>query len=231
MPFRVKRGSTIMKSAIASVWCSGVERLALNDSLRPPDRAGLVTSRTLLFQAFEALNDSAGMDSVRTDLARIRDQFRLAGTRHEPVIAHWLARADYRLGRDDAAWAGALEAERGYRELMRFNIARLSDARALDLVRFKPYILSQVLTLADQNQPKRWETAWDRLVRTRGLVRDEVARRRMPPALQSDSMLVSRHREWVYAQRKLARFLVRGPAAAADSAGNGDTGDTARRGR
>jgi tetratricopeptide (TPR) repeat protein len=193
--------------------------IALNDSARPPERSSLVTARTRHIGLLEAVGDTTGIDSMRAELARVRDQHGFAGTSMAPIIDHWLARADHDLGRDESAWKLALEADRGMREQLRLGVARLSDARALELMRRWPHVLGQVLLFAGMDRPERWETAWDRLVRTRGLVAAELARRRMPPALLSDTLVVTRHAAWVTAQRKLARQLVVGNLTASDSVG------------
>jgi CHAT domain-containing protein/tetratricopeptide (TPR) repeat protein len=194
--------------------------MALNDSATFPERITLATSRALKIRILEALHDRAGLTATRDDLAAVRDARRLAGTSVGPTIGYWLARADQDVGRTDVAWQEALEAEGGVRRQLQLNFTGLPDTRALEFTRRKSYMLGQVLELAGDGDPGRWAIAWDRLVRTRGLVRAELARRRLPPGLAADPEVVRAHDAWVAAQRALARRLVSGAAAAGDSAGN-----------
>ena len=192
--------------------------MEMNESSPQPELTSMVTARTHGIQYLGALGDSAGVDSARTDLAALRDRRSLADTGRGPIIAHWLAWADRYLGREAEAWAGALLADDGTRERLRYNVERLPDVRALELTRNRSYILNQVLDMADADRPLRWETAWDHLVRTRGMVRAELARRRLPRELAQDAEVALLHAAWVTAQRKLARRLVSGSTAPADSA-------------
>jgi tetratricopeptide (TPR) repeat protein len=195
-----------------------VKGIGLNDSSPEPNLTTLATSRGILIQILEAMGDTNAIDSVRSALAAVSDERRLHLTSTGPTVDYWLARADRRLGRDSQAWNIAQEAERRNSELLLMNVRALPDSRALELARRKSHILDQVLDMAGPTQPARWEAAWDLLVRERGLVRAELARRRLPPELQAESTVVRAHATWVDAQSQLARWLVRGSAAPRDSA-------------
>ena len=186
------------------------------------DPGTLPYTRYLRIRILESLGDTAALDSARRDLAALRDRLGLVGTRSGPPVAYWLARADRGRGRPAEAWSGALEAEREERELLRLNVETLPDTRSLELARRKAYALGLVLDLADAAHTSRWDPAWDRLVRTRGFVRAELMRRRLPPSLRSDSAVVGARDAWVSATRRLARRLVRGPGATSDSAGRAE---------
>jgi tetratricopeptide (TPR) repeat protein len=186
--------------------------IQLSEQAVHSDPGILPFTRYLRIQILESLRDTTALERARRELAALRDRHIAPGST-EPVMAYWLAHADRALGRADAAWAGALEADRMSRDLFRVSLATLPDDRALQLTREDAYILNQVLDMADERTPSRWETAWDRLVQTRGLVRAELRHRRLPPAYQSDTALVRLHGDWVAAKRRVARRMVRGSAA------------------
>jgi hypothetical protein len=206
------------------------EALALNErAIRLAEAAvradpgTLPYTRYLRIRILESLEDTTALDSARRDLAALRDRLGLVGTRSAPPVAYWLARADRGRGHPAEAWSGALEADREERELLRLNVETLPDARSLELARTKAYALGLVLDLADAAHPSRWDPAWDRLVRTRGFVRAELMRRRLPPGLRSDTAVVGARDAWVSATRRLARRLVRGPGAGSDSAARAES--------
>ncbi len=174
--------------------------------------------RYLRLRILESLRDTTALDSARVDLARIRDRFSMRSSRSGPAIAYWLARADRDRGRQDDAWAGALDAERSGSFLTRLNLETLPDSRALELAATRSYMLNQVLDMAGPQSPSRWETAWGRLVRSRGVVRAALARRRLPRGLDADTAVVRRHDAWVTAKRTLSRRLVQTGGVPRDSA-------------
>ena len=192
------------------------EAIRLNETAPMPQRTIRVTSRALLLRILEAAGQTAEIDSIRRELEALREEPGYAGAL-APTISYWVARAENDLGRTDAAWNGALEAERETRERMHLNVATLPDSRALELARRKSYVLGLVLELSERD-PSRWDAAWDRVVRTRGLVRSELNRRRLPPELRFDPGLAALHDAWRTAQGALARHLVRESAAPRDSA-------------
>jgi CHAT domain-containing protein/tetratricopeptide (TPR) repeat protein len=191
------------------------EAIRQNDKAPQPLRNLGVTSRAMLLRINEATHDTAGTVAVRGELVAMAGEPGIGGGALGPVITYWLARVDRNLGREEDAWSGALTADRANGELLRLNFATLPDSRALELSRRKSYVLGQVLELAGAESP-RWKDAWDRLTRSRGLVSSELARRRLPADLRSDSGVVALHEAWVSAQRTMARHLVKASAAQQD---------------
>jgi len=59
--------------------------------------------------------------------------------------------------------------------------------------------------------------AWNEVVHTRGLVRAEISRRRLPALASLDSAQVEAHDSWVRAERRLAQFEVRLASATRDA--------------
>jgi len=183
------------------------------DSMPGREVESRVAVRTQALHVSLRLRDRARIDSIRTELAGVATPAGASALTMTPLALHWMARADYALGREDSAWAGSLAAEAGIREQNRRSIERLPDARALDIARRKQHVLGQVLWFAGPDRPSRWETAWDRVVRHRGLVGAELDRRRVPPELRADTALVARHSEWMAEQRRYSRQLVLGDRA------------------
>jgi hypothetical protein len=139
----------------------------------------------------------------------LAEQYATAETRDFFLFA--CARATRALGRAEESWAQALEAEQLWRERARLNLRALPDRRGLELTTKERRYLDLVLDLA-RNGPADWRaTAWDRLVRTRGIVRAESARRRTPAQFDADTALVAAHARWIGAQRRLAQRLVSNP--------------------
>ncbi len=159
-----------------------------------------------------ALGDTTALDSARIELARIVDQSALGSTRAGAVARFYRARAAERLGRRGEAWTEALAADSQVRELLRRDIRALPDRRALELSQRGSLQNECVIALA-RGDASRLAVAWDRLVQVRGLVGAEVARRRLPSAVHTDSTLVALHRRWTGAQQRYAQALVRSGAA------------------
>ena len=180
----------------------------------------LISLQYMLISILELTDDTIALDSASVELSRIAKRYGLNSTLDHANVEYWTSRADRKLGRAEGAWTHALESERYSRERLRWNLASLPDRRALQLARQQMSYLDLVIDLARGGTPERLETAWDRLVRTRGQVRAEMARRRAPAEFQSDSALVAAHGHWIAAQRRYAQKMVR--AAPRDSAARAD---------
>jgi CHAT domain-containing protein/tetratricopeptide (TPR) repeat protein len=168
--------------------------------------------------ALAALGDTVALDSTARSLEALaadegEDPWRRANA-HGAVT--WVSE---RRGRDEDAWRHILEAERIAREQQRVQVQTLPDRRALTFDRRFTNYLGTVVRLASGGAPERRATAWDRLVRSRGMVREEIASRRLDPGLAADTALAGPHRRWVDAQHRLAREQVKGSPS--DSASRG----------
>src|SRR5688572_2983108 len=179
----------------------------------------LATPYVALIPTLVAIGDTAALDRAYRGLLEVNRQHAMGPTEVGPMIqlnAAWAAR---HLGRETEAWTHALEAERIAREQLHLNLQSLPDRRALMLGRTEGRHLDMVLDRTRGADASRRETAWDRLVRNRGLIRAEIERRQRPRGFESDSALVGLHARWMAAQRLWARRLVSMGGAARDSAG------------
>jgi CHAT domain-containing protein len=169
--------------------------------------------------ALSESGDTAAIAAARRALAAVDERFRTGALLIGPGVRLNLARAATVLGEPDEAWRLALEAERLSRELVQVNLSSLPDRQALLFTRDEARYMTTVTELARRSgEPARIATALDRLVRNRGMVRTEIARRRLPDGSQSDTALVALHERWIAAQRNWSRRLVRSGGVPRDSA-------------
>jgi CHAT domain-containing protein/tetratricopeptide (TPR) repeat protein len=165
--------------------------------------------------------DTAALDSTDRALERDAVTYGLRSTTTAPIVDYWHARVAARLGRTDAAWTYAQAAFARSHDQIGRNVRALPDGRALQLSYEDTRHLDVMLDVA-RGGPTEWkETAWDKLVRTRGVVRAELERRRLPRELRSDTSLVAIHNAWAAAQRAYAQRLV------ADGGGSRDSAESA----
>lgn len=137
-----------------------------------------------------------------TTLRRLPNWFELIAAR---------ALAERRVGLGAEAWHHAQEAERlAYARTVQ-EVRALPDARALQLMDRHGAVLDALIATLPTT-PGAAAEAWDRLARWRGLVRDEIARRRPVSGQSSDTALVAAHERWSRQQRRLARLAVSGAA-------------------
>lgn len=166
---------------------------------------------------FAALGDTAGLDSTRRELARLHDKAMIRSSMVAASVQYYRARGAEALGLGEEAWTEALDAERISRERLRLNLEAFPDRRALEFTRLQTGYLDLVLELSRDRDRARRETAWDRLVRSRGLVGADLARRRPPRGYEADTAVVGAHARWVEAQRLLAQQMVSASRASVDS--------------
>ncbi|MFI5371051.1 MAG: CHAT domain-containing protein [Candidatus Eisenbacteria bacterium] len=197
-----------------------VERAIQTDTRRPG-----VGSRTrvtpghdfVLTMVLAALGDTAALDSTRRELTRMYDKAVLRSSRVAASVQYYRARGAAARGLADEAWTEALDAERLSRERLHLNLQALPDRRALGFTRQQTGYLDLVLALSRDGDRARQETAWDRLVRSRGLVGADLSRRRPPPGFETDTTVLGAHARWVDAQRVLAQRLVSASRSNSDS--------------
>jgi tetratricopeptide (TPR) repeat protein len=172
--------------------------------------------------------DQAFMRAKNTEIAWLRDSTAVRGTAEWPHLISAQAAAEARAGLRDLAWEHGLEAETVNRERLGYEIEALSDRRALQLAGEFGESCDLLVSLMRPEKEIEVTTAWDRVLRWRGLVRQEVSQRRLPTEAASDSLVVRAHDRWVTAQRKLGQLVVSGEAHPEDPATH-DRFEAARR--
>ncbi|HTO92108.1 MAG TPA: CHAT domain-containing protein, partial [Candidatus Sulfotelmatobacter sp.] len=194
------------------------EALAMCDSAERSENARRTPSAQILAQteyervySYVGLGDTAGLTRSRARL----DQLRARYGSNLPVLPgtfqYFCAYADWKRGQADTAWSEALDCDQRNRESLRINLGRLSDRRSLQFAQGTVGEQDLVLSLAGSN-PARLETAWDHMVRRRGLMRGELARRATPRGFEGDTAVAGANARWRSAQDRYARLLVRGVA-------------------
>jgi CHAT domain-containing protein len=179
-----------------------------------PEVAIAADSRRLLIYARRgAANDADPADrELASDLAPFAD----LGS--QTYIDGVLVRSEAaRLrGRTSAAYRLAFEAARRSREGLVRNVRALADRQALILASRRSAALDQLVAIGVHSDTTVRAT-WDEVVRWRGVVRAEVARRRAPANAAGDTALAAAYTAWSQAQRQLAQLEVRASAAPRDS--------------
>lgn len=165
------------------------------------------------------LGDTAAVERTLRELVTIDGQRAPGPARARSELQFDAAIAARWLGRREEAWERVLDAEQESRARLLVNMQSLPDRRALLLTGVQETHLELVIDLAREGEPRWLETAWDRLARSRGMVRAEVARRRPAANAATDSGLALAHGRWMSAQRRLARQLVSSGGAPRDSQG------------
>ncbi|MGH7724408.1 MAG: CHAT domain-containing protein [Candidatus Eiseniibacteriota bacterium] len=195
-------------------------RAKAEESFRNPGAARVSLSvRSSLYLVYvpilEALRDTAALDSSRLKLTTWIE--RGPATEIEAELRYLRARASRAIGLEHEAWNDALRAEELSSELVRHQLEALPNERAIQTVGRESVYLDLLLVLATSGSQDQLMTAWDRLVRARGRALAEIARRRLPVALRSDTLLAGAHARWVEAQRRVAQMTVSISASGGDS--------------
>ncbi|MEO6463171.1 MAG: tetratricopeptide repeat protein, partial [Candidatus Eisenbacteria bacterium] len=145
--------------------------------------------------------DPDAVTRMGAELDRLRDSTAVRSTTEWRLALAARAGAEARAGLREQAWAHALEAEEVARTRFEYEIQALPDARALQLMQQLGAVSELLVALARPDHEDELSTAWDRLVRWRGLVRQEVARRRPPAFAGADGVVLAAHARWATAQR------------------------------
>jgi tetratricopeptide (TPR) repeat protein len=185
---------------------------------RSPMWSTVIELQVGLLRERVALGDTAGLEADRQELLRIAALHPLEATDIAQTVVLTDAMSLRALGRRDAAWARALEADRIARQRVQMNSRSLPERRSLQLsLQFSP-TTDFVVDLARTGTDAERGRAWDALIGVRGLVRAEMARRRPPPEALTDTALASAHARWIAAQRRYAQRLVSSVADTATAA-------------
>lgn len=152
--------------------------------------------------------DSLGLDSSLAEMTeRFDDPARTEARLHGEYLRA-RARAEHWRGRRDLAVRLALACEQAERARMLANVRALPDQRALQLAQELGDGLDLLVRMSAGADDRLAETAWDRVVRWRGLVTAELAARRAPHAAAADTALATAHARWAAAARRAARLEV-----------------------
>ncbi len=154
------------------------------------------------------LGDRAAVASQDSALLHTLAAHALRGSAVEARAQAERSLALARCGRSAEAVAAARDGAALARRLVRRDLRALPDREGLALAGSRSAPLDALLVLAlDGRVPAA--VALDELVRWRGLVAAEVARRRPPDPAAADAAAVAAHRAWLEASRRLARQEVR----------------------
>ena len=157
------------------------------------------------------------LDAARDDLGRalaIREK--ALGADH-PLVARSmteLAETMEAMGETDSAFALALRGEAIGRASLRQTVRTLPERQALDYLAARASGLGLALSLAAAaSTPDSAVTtaAWDALVRSRGIVLDEMASRHRNLVRASESAAASLAEEYLAARQRTANLVIRGP--------------------
>jgi hypothetical protein len=161
------------------------------------------------------LGDRAAVARMDTALARTLDEHRLRGTAVEAQALAERSLALARTGHTAEAVAAATAGAALARTMLVRELRALPDREGLMLAGGRSAPLDALLVQALDGKADA-RVAWDELVRWRGLVAAEVARRRPPLDAGTDSAVAVAHEAWLAASRRLAQAEVR--AAGSDDA-------------
>lgn len=155
---------------------------------------------------------------VRQDsaLTRTLDEHDLRGTDIEAWALADGGLALARIGRVDDAVARTRAGAALSRTLLLRDLHALPDREGLTLSGVHSTSLDALLALTLEGHGEA-AAAWDELIRWRGLVRDEVMRRRPPSEASRDTAALRAHAAWMTATRRLAQFEVRAAGEADDA--------------
>jgi tetratricopeptide (TPR) repeat protein len=157
------------------------------------------------------------VDSLADSLAR---RFDRAGARRTVAVAHaehWKYWAQLALGHPGEAFHWAARNSATERTVTTRIVRGMSERAAFGFEKDRAEPLDWLLGLSEQLGGGTSTTAWDELIRWRGLVRHELGRRHLASSPGSDSTLDALRTRWVRAQEELARGEVGSRAGASET--------------
>lgn len=150
------------------------------------------------------------VEELGSDLDELAARTPVAGTKEWIEVLGLRALAEARTGMPDRAWNTARVTESEALDWFRYEVQALPDTRALQLSSRIGGSTDLLVALASPARPESVSAAWDRLVRWRGLVAQEMARRRPAASSTGDATVMLAHAQWIDAQRRLAHRVVTG---------------------
>lgn len=189
--------------------------LALAEAAEAAERARpdlswstVADAQALQMRLYADLGDRAAVARVDTALARTLDEHRLRGTAVEAQAQAVRSLALALTGRAAEAVAAATAGAALARTMLVRELRALPDREGLMLAGQRSAPLDALLAQALDGKADA-RVAWDELVRWRGLVAAEVARRRPPADAGAAPAATAAHGAWLAASRRLAQAEVR----------------------
>ena len=180
---------------------------------REPETDAILQAQCVELSVHAERGDWDAVDRTDARIQSTLDRMAVVGAGKSDLV--WITRSRVAAlrGRHDEAVRAAAEGAREVRERLIRNVRILSDRQSLLLANTLSGPLDQLLMVGGRSDPASIHRAWDELVRIRGLVRAEIAGRRLPAAAGEDSVLAGAYANWVAAERRLAQFEVRAAAS------------------
>lgn len=188
---------------------AAAEAVRTNRLAGSPDPATTLQALGTQYEAAARLAEWGEADRLDAELeAELRRCVLQSNNQTDDV---WIARSRVAAlrGRAADALAAAATGARAARERLARNTRGLADRQALTLSQTLSQSLDELLHIGAQADPAAPRLCWDEVIRTRGLVRAEIARRRLPAWGVEDRAFVARHAAWVAAESRLARLEMR----------------------
>ena len=172
----------------------------------PPDPELLLQIDGVKLPAQARRGDWAGMDATVRELQATLERRTVRRLATEVWVLEQRSYAEVIRGNAAEAFRLALEASRQSREVLLQNLRSLPDREGLRFAagRFPP--VHQLLGLTKDAAA---ETAWDELIRWRGLVGAEIRGRRVPRGKGVDEKVTAAHAEWIRSKSLLAQMETR----------------------
>lgn len=185
------------------------EAEAVNRAANSPELSITLQALSIQYECAARSGDREGAEQINRRIDVELDRCALASNNLTDDV--WVTRSQVARsqGRVADAIAAAATGARLERERLARNARGLSDRQALLLSQTLARCLDALIEAGALAGPDEARLCWDAVVRTRGLVRAEVSRRRLLPREAADSALAARHADWVAAETELARLEVR----------------------
>lgn len=164
-------------------------------------------------------HDKGDFDEAREDILRSIEIRRAAGGESHPHNGrsyYNLARVEADAGHPDAAMVAALDAEALGREHLRLTARGLTENEAIGFDQYTRNRLDLLIAYS-LRWPQYTSRVWDALIRSRGLVLNELVARRQAAA-SDDPDVVALLEELTEAAERLAKLSVRGKGKATTQA-------------
>jgi hypothetical protein len=155
------------------------------------------------------LGDRPAVARLADRIERDLDERALRGSTVEAEALAARGEAAAREGRRDEAVRLTLGGSRIARAILIRNVRALADREGLALAGQRCGPLDALVDLAVAPGSGDATTAWDEVIRWRGLVAAEIARRRPPRGADVNAEVLRAHADWTAAERHLAMYEVR----------------------
>ena len=191
---------------------SHVEAVAIFEASLGPDHT---TVADQLNNLALVMHEKGELDAARTDLLRAIEIRRVADGEGHPRTGRFyynLARVEVDAGNKDAGIAAALTSEAVGRRHLELTARGLAEDEAIGFDQYTRNRLDLLLAFS-LRWPQSATRVWDALIRSRGLVLNELVVRRRG-ARSDDPDVIALHDELTLATERLAKLSVRGAGGA-----------------